>query len=731
MRKPLFGDIHVHTSRSLDAGAQDVRTTPFQAYRFAMGERIPLHPWIAEKESGQLNIKNMVLSEGEKAAEIPKLSAKPTRSLQLGRPLDFAMVSDHAEFLGEVRVCAIKELYPDAYNSKGCKALRKNLPEVAQLFLSVYMGGGKLGMFLHSKKPLKRFKYCGKKGKDCFKASETVWKEMIDSAEAVYDRSEDCKFTSFIGYEYSLAPFGGNLHRNVVFRNKRVPKRVISGMDAKHPELLWDQLTKKCLNNKKLKNEDGHGCEVLAVPHNPNLSGGRMFSRKLRKSFNLYDKNQGDFDKAYVNKRKKFEPLIEMYQHKGGSECHYYKPGTFFKQAPVIDNADEFCSFEKFPFNNLIAEKESRLEKWLTKGHALLFSRVSTYPTRKDFIRYALKRGLQLENKLGANPFKYGFIGSTDTHIGAPGASSETSFKGHGGAGAANEDTEGLSDFMSYSAGGLAVVWAEENSRDYIFDAMLRKETYATSGTRILVRFFGGWDFNENEAKSLCQNVKFNGEGTGLSGGEFVEKGYQLGVPMGSDLTYSKNKTPVFAVAALKDPGNESGKPDQIERSTPLSQIQIIKGWVDEKGKSHEKVYTVAGSPDNNAHVDLNTCMPKGPETDALCNVWRDPDFNPKERAFYYARVIENPVCRWSWLQCRDYALKSDPKKKPVDFFSETCSSKKKQKNLPKGFRPCCLHKNISQVNPKKWEKIQMGVYPPTVQERAWSSPIWYNPPKK
>ncbi|MEE2743781.1 MAG: DUF3604 domain-containing protein, partial [Bdellovibrionota bacterium] len=261
LRRPLFGDIHVHTARSIDAGAQDVRTTPFQAYRFAKGDRIPLHPWLAENKSGQLNIKNMVLSKGEKATEIPKVSAKPTRSLQLGRPLDFAMVSDHSEFLGEVRACALKDIYPKAYKSKGCRALRKNLPKVAEWFLSLYMGGGKLGMFVHSKKPLKRFKYCGKKGKRCFEASETVWQEMIDAAEAVYDRSEDCKFTSFIGYEYSLAPFGGNLHRNVVFRNKRVPKRVISGMDAKHPELLWDQLTKKCLNNEKLKNEDGRGCE--------------------------------------------------------------------------------------------------------------------------------------------------------------------------------------------------------------------------------------------------------------------------------------------------------------------------------------------------------------------------------------------------------------------------------------------------------------------------------------
>ena len=739
MRKPLFGDIHVHTSRSLDAGAQDVRTTPFQAYKFAMGERIPLHPWIAEKESGQLNIKNMVLSEGEKAAEIPKLSAKPTRSLQLGRPLDFAMVSDHAEFLGEVRVCAIKDLYPDAYNSRGCKALRRNLPEIAQLFLSVYMGGGKLGMFLHSKKPLKRFKYCGKKGKDCFKASETVWKEMIDSAEAVYDRSEDCKFTSFIGYEYSLAPFGGNLHRNVVFRNKRVPKRVISGMDAKHPELLWDQLTKKCLNNKKLKNEDGHGCEVLAVPHNPNLSGGRMFSRKLRKSFNLYDKNQGDFDKAYVKKRKKFEPLIEMYQHKGGSECHYYKPGTFFKQAPVIDNADEFCSFEKFPFNNLIAEKESRPEKWLTKGHALLFSRVSTYPTRKDFIRYALKRGLQLENKLGANPFKYGFIGSTDTHIGAPGASSETSFKGHGGAGAANEDTEGLSDFMSYSAGGLAVVWAEENSRDYIFDAMLRKETYATSGTRILVRFFGGWDFTKKEANKLCENVKFSPNQVALNGGDFVRTGYEKGVPMGSDLPSIKEKVkkaPTFLLAALKDPGFKPEEQDNAsdlredlrEKSTPLKVIQIIKGWVDEKGKTHEKVYDVSGIGKKNEKYNLNSCkeVPKG--SSELCGFWRDPDFNPNERAFYYARVIEKPVCRWSWHQCVEFVNNSHPKMTPTNYFLKNCSKRRLQKKIPKGFRGCCRHVNVAHKNPKVWEKTQFGTYTPFIYERAWSSPIWYGP---
>ena len=234
-----------------------------------------------------------------------------------------------------------------------------------------------------------------------------------------------------------MAPFGGNLHRNVVFRNKRVPKRVISGMDAKHPELLWDQLTKKCLKNKRLKNEDGHGCEVLAVPHNPNLSGGRMFSRKLRKSFNLYDKNQGDFDKAYIEKRKKFELLLRCINIKG-SECHYYKPGTFFKQAPVIDNADEFCSFEKFPFNNLIAEKESRPEKWLTKGHALLFQECLLTQQKKILFVMHLKEGFYWKINWAKFPFKYGFIGSTDTHIGAPGVSSETSFKGHGGAGAAN-----------------------------------------------------------------------------------------------------------------------------------------------------------------------------------------------------------------------------------------------------------------------------------------------------
>jgi len=184
---------------------------------------------------------------------------------------------------------------------------------------------------------------------------------------------------------------------------------------------------------------------------------------------------------------------------------------------------------------------------------------------------------------------------------------------------------------------------------------------------------------------------------------------------------------PTFAVAALKDPGNQKGKKDQFERSTPLQQIQIIKGWMDKDGKVHEKVYSVAGNAKNGARVDLNTCKEKGPSTNELCTLWTDPDFKPGQKAFYYARVLENPVCRWSWYQCVNFVKETKANITPEKYFSKHCLTRKKQRKLPEGFRGCCLHKNLEALNPKYWEKIQLGTYDPAIQERAWSSPIWYN----
>ncbi|MDC0254506.1 DUF3604 domain-containing protein [Bacteriovoracales bacterium] len=753
LKRPLFGDVHVHTSRSLDAATQDARTTPYQAYQFAKGKRMLLHPWLPKSKKGRAHPANSFLKSGTSFSEEPKFDASAQRSIQIGRPLDFAMVSDHAEFFGELRVCGDKKNYPRPYRSMTCRRLRKDLFAHGMSMIKRYLAGMNINSHMHNSKPLRRARLCGKKGEKCRKAAKIGWKEVIDAAEGSYDKSEDCKFTSFIGYEYTLSPLGTNLHRNVIFRNDKVPDIPYSVMEAKHPEVLWDKLIKNCLENETLKDSNGNGCDVIAIPHNSNMGGGRFFERKIRTIFNAEGKLQGDFNKDYAKKRIKMEPLIEVFQHKGDSECHYYKKGSLLKQAPIVSNSDEFCRFEKFPYNNLTADKENMFEKWFTGKLPFFFSTLSTYPAKSNFIRDSLKRGLQLETKIGVNPFKFGVIGSTDTHIGTPGATNETSFKGHGGAGAGNtkiegkgvpyakdgfpkeKNSRGLADFMSYGPGGLAVIWSEENSRDYIFDSMRKKETYGTSGTRIVLRFFGGWDYTEDEKKSLCKNVKFDPEGAGLTGGEFVSKGYEKGVPMGSDLKKrpSNASAPTFALAALRDPGHKTDgeRKDVEERSTPLKVIQIIKGWVDSKGKSHEKVYNVSGKPDNGSSVNLNTCESEGPATNELCGFWTDPDFNPNEKSFYYARVMENPVCRWSWGQCVDFVKKERPNSTPKKYFQHHCSSKKNQKLIPEGFRECCLHKHLDKVNPKKWEKIQLGTYDATIHERAWSSPIWFNPEKK
>ncbi len=757
MKRALFGDVHVHTSRSLDAATQDARTTPYQAYQFALGKRISLHPWIPNSKEGKINIKNTFLKKGESFNKTPKFDAKPSRSLQLGRPLDFTMVSDHAEFFGELRVCGEYDPNSKGYKSKACKKLRKNFSHKGMNLIESYLGGARIKQYTHNDHPLKRHNFCGKNGKDCKKGAKVGWKEVIDSAESVYDRTEDCNFTSFIGYEYTLSPLSWNLHRNVLFRNNRVPDYPVSAMDAKHPEALWDKLIKDCIENDKLKNKEGKGCDVLAIPHNSNMSNARMFERKVRSFFNKEGANQKDFTKEYAQKRARLEPLIEVFQHKGDSECHYYKAGSMFRQKPKVNNPDEFCQFEKMPYNNLTADKENMFEKWLLGDVPFIFSWYSTYPKKTNFIREALKRGLQLKDKLEVNPFKYGFIGSTDTHIGAPGATNEINFKGHGGAGASNQDKgkastklgpdgfpnesqpNGLADFMSYGPGGLAVVWSEENSRDYIFDALRRKETYGTSGTRIALRFFGGWDFKRKEANKLCENVKFSPNQVALNGGDFVRAGYEKGVPMGSDLPSIKervNKAPTFLLAALKDPGFKpeeqenagSLREDLREKSTPLKVIQIIKGWVDESGKTHEKVYDISGVGKKNEKYNLNSCeeVQKGPSE--LCGFWKDPDFNPNERAFYYARVIEKPVCRWSWHQCVGYVRNKHPKMTPTNYFLKNCSKRRLQKKIPKGFRGCCRHVNVAHKNPKVWEKTQFGTYTPFIYERAWSSPIWYGP---
>jgi hypothetical protein len=295
---------------------------------------------------------------------------------------------------------------------------------------------------------------------------------------------------------------------------------------------------------------------------------------------------------------------------------------------------------------------------------------------RAAMVREALKRGLLLEQSLGVNPLKYGILASTDTHIAAPGLTAEDQAMGHGGAGMPQDKNAPprLPDNAEFNPGGLAVLWAEENSRDALFAAMQRREAYGTSGTRPVVRFFGGWGY---DAK-LCDAP------------DLAAQGYAQGVPMGGDLPAAPKgaKSPTFAVSALKDPGTARAP------GTPLERVQIVKGWV-EKGAAREQVYDVAGG-ENGASVDPASCQTDGDGAASLCAVWSDPDFDPAQRAFYYARVLENPTCRWTQRLC--VAAKVD------------CS--RPETYLP-AFSGCCMQN-----------------HEPVVQERAWTSPIWYAPPR-
>ncbi len=540
MRRPFFGDLHVHTALSFDAATQDTRNRPRDAYRFAVGERVGLQPYDAR--------------------------GKALRSAQIDRPLDFAAVTDHSEFLGEVQICLTPDM--EGYDSLVCTVYRK-WPRLG----FILFGGDIAGV-----DSPRRFQFCGPDARSCLDAARGPWREIQAAAEAAYDRSAACRFTSFVGYEWTGAPDTRNLHRNVIFRNANVPELPVSFVEAPYPSELWDKLDVAC-------GERVSGCEFLAIPHNPNLSGGLMFLD--------HERNRPPFDKRYAERRAANEPILEITQHKGESECQ-----------TGIGTTDELCGFEKLPYDRFGGQFDPRQVR---------------QPTRTNFVRSGLSDGLALEERLGVNPFRFGLIGSTDTHLGIPGAVAEDRHQGHGGAGIVRPDgkTIGLPDNIEFNPGGLAVVWAEENSRDALFAAMRRRETYATSGPRMTVRFFGGWGFDED----LCD-------------GPLVRQGYADGVPMGGILPRSSTSlAPRFATLALQDAAG-----------APLERIQIVKGWQD-GDEIREKVYDIAGSPGIGS-VDTSTCKISGAGAAALCSTWTDPDFDPNSRAYYYARVIEVPTCR-------------------------------------------------------------------------------------
>jgi hypothetical protein len=487
---------------------------------------------------------------------------------QLSRPLDFLVVADHAEYLGVISM--IRRGDPLVANSE---TARKIFRLIAENPVFGPDNINDLGVLLNDD-PL---------GADPA-IRRRVWDEVIDIAERM---NEPGKFTTLVGYEWGTTIEGNNLHRNVIFRDGPERTKTIlpfSAMDSLEPEDLWVFLSTY---------EQRTGGEAFAIPHNSNLSNGLMFS--------LNDSAGQPIDKAHATLRARYEPVVEVTQIKGDSETH-----------PFLSPDDEFADYERWDKTNIFG-----LKKTTTEMHV------------GSYARAALRNGLLIQSRIGVNPYRFAMIGSTDAHTSLATAD-EGNFWGKtfnmlpGSDRTQGEfihsfDPEGEPTMnWEQAAAGYAGVWAKENTREAIFDAMRRGEAYATTGPRMRVLFFGGWRFNDTDARSS----------------NLARAGYVKGVPMGADLPpkQAHHLAPTFLLAASRDP--ESG---------PLQRIQIVKGWLDEGGETQEKVFDVEIAADS----------VKG--RSEMVSVWTDPGFKESEAAFYYARVIEVPTPRWNAIDAARY----------------------------------------------------------------------------
>ncbi|MFT6058291.1 MAG: hypothetical protein ACJAS2_002585 [Pseudohongiellaceae bacterium] len=575
-RNAYFGDLHVHTMYSFDAFIFGTTSSPSDAYTFAKGGTIQ-HP--------------------------------AGFDMKLDVPLDFYGVSDHAFYLGVLREMA----NPDSEISKH---------EIAEGMSTLGDSDDRGSKFSRILSFIRSERASEINDPNIVKSA---WDDIIESANRHNDPGN---FTTFVAYEYTTtANDGGNLHRNVIFRDDNVPDLPFSRLDSKNPEDLWQWMDRN----------RAAGIESLAIPHNSNGSNGNMFM--------LTDWSGNPLDSAYANQRMRNEPLIEITQVKGTSDTH-----------PALSPNDEWAAFEIMPF--------------------MVASQLASQP-EGSYVREAYRNGITLQEQQGFNPFKFGVIGSSDTHN-ATYAGDENDYWSKVGL----RDSDGVKRgsvpldeprdngelyadtyYNTWSASGLAGVWAEENTREAIYNAFRRKETFGTSGPRIKARFFSGYDLPE------------------IDDADLASKAYSGGVTMGSDLLADADRAPSFIAWVARDPN-----------SAPLQRVQIIKGWV-ENGESQEAVYDVACSdggivdpvshrcPDNGAQVNLADCrISSGLGAAELKASWQDPEYDPTQNAFYYLRAMENPSCRWS-----------------------------------------------------TWDAIRAGVEPrsdlaATIQERVWSSPIWITP---
>ncbi len=615
----------MHTSLSYDANLSGTRLGPRTAYDFARGERIDIPPY--DEDGGAL------------------------RTLQLGRPLDFAAATDHSAHFGSIALCRDPDSV--AYDHPQCQTIRTD-PEAGFLLLAAPLTTGGDYPSL-----------CGDSGTDCLEAATDVWAEVQAAANDANDPTTACAFTAFVAFEWTASLGGDNMHRNVVFRGSTVPALAPDPFMAKTEEALWEALRSDCI-------DAGTGCDVITLAHNTNLSGGTYFNRGGPMDLAI--------DAEYLRERARMEPAVEIYQQKGSSEC------SLGSAAP-----DELCGFEQFPYENFLA---------------LSFDQISD-PLPGSFVREAFGRGLELESAFGVNPFRYAVIAGTDAHMANPGSVAEYNHPGNGDAVSRVQVSpdpleQGLVDDPYFGSGGLAGVWAEENSREAIFDAMVRKETFGTSGPRIVPRFFGGWSYPED----ICDRASL------------AREGYEGGVPMGGELPARSDDAtaPVFVAFARQDPGTEA------HPGSPLQRLQLIKGWLDADGAVQTRIVELTEDVASGAGVDLATCEPFGPGHASLCHRWVDDDFDPTERAYYYVRVLENPSCRWSVIQCVENGYDCE---NPTTKLDRDCCDPVVGLNRGPCQEVSC--ENVDELTEEE-QRCCLPRAQVTIQERAWTSPIWYSP---
>jgi hypothetical protein len=587
--RPLFGDTHLHTAVSFDAGIFGARLTPRDAYRFAKGGQV-------------------TTNTGQQA--------------RLSRPLDFLVVADHSDNMGLFPdlVAGRPNIIADPQGRKWYDMMKEGRGQEAALQVIAAFSDGSFPKALVYEPDTAAFK--------------STW---IDTIEAAEENNDPGRFTAFIGYEWT-AQGSFNIHRNVIFKDggdvarQSLPFTTSAPLGSPKETDLWKWMADY---------ESKTGGDVLAIAHNGNVSNGLMFPF-------IQPFTDKPVDQQYAEARHRWEPIYEVTQMKGDGEAH-----------PLLSPNDEFANFETWDKGNLDMSEAKKPEM-----------------LQHEYARSGLKLGLQMEKQFGVNPFKFGMIGSTDAHTGLP-AVEEDNFWGKvapmepspvrlTNTFVKNPKTGITVNDRDVVSAGYAAVWATENTRESIFDAMERREVYATTGTRMAVRLFGGYEFTEADAKSRSPAIA----------------GYGKGVPMGGDLGAApEDKVPTFLVAALKDPIGAN-----------LDRYQIVKGWMDEKGETHEKVYDVVWSGDRKPGADgkvpavgntvdvANATWSSTIGSPELIAVWQDPEFDPRQSAFYYGRVLEIPTPRWTTYDAKYYGLPV-----PTDV-------------------------------------------PATIQERAYTSPIWYKP---